>query len=46
MATIKFKNGEEYMAKIAKLDRGERYYHRSDAQLAQFAAWQPTYERR
>ena len=34
------------MAKIAKLDRGERYYHRSDAQLAQFAAWQPTYERR
>ena len=34
------------MAKIAKLDRGERYYHRTDAQLAQFAAWQPTYERR
>ena len=34
------------MAKIAALDKGERYYHRSDAQLAQFAAWQPTYERR
>ena len=34
------------MAKIAKLDSGERYYHRTDAQLAQFAAWQPTYERR
>ncbi|MBR5947656.1 MAG: aldo/keto reductase, partial [Clostridia bacterium] len=37
---------DDEMAKIAKLDRGERYYHRSDAQLAQFAAWQPTYERR
>lgn len=34
------------MAKIAALDKGERYYHRTDAQLAQFAAWQPTYERR
>ena len=37
---------DDEMAKIAKLDRGERYYHRSDAQLDQFAAWQPTYERR
>ena len=33
------------MAEIAKLDKGERYYHRTDAQLDQFAAWQPTYER-
>ena len=27
------------MAQIAKLDRGERYYHRTEAQLEQFAAW-------
>ena len=32
------------MAEIAKLDKGVRYYHRTDAQLVQFAAWQPTYE--
>ncbi len=37
---------DDEMAKIAKLDRGERYYHRTDAQLDQFAAWQPTYERK
>ncbi len=36
--------GEE-MAQIAKLDKDERYYHRTDAQLMQFAAWQPTYEK-
>lgn len=33
------------MAEIAKLDKGVRYYHRTDAQLVQFAAWQPTYEK-
>ena len=32
------------MARIAKLDRGERYYHRTDAQLEQFAAWRPQFE--
>ena len=36
---------EAEMAEIARLDRGERYYHRSDAQLVQFAAWQPGYEK-
>ncbi|MBQ6528945.1 MAG: aldo/keto reductase [Clostridia bacterium] len=36
---------ENEMQEIAKLDRGERYYHRTDAQLAQFAAYQPTYEK-
>lgn len=36
---------EEEMAQIAKLDRGERYYHRTDEQLTQFAAWHPQYER-
>ena len=34
------------MAKIAKLNKGVRYYNRTDAQLKQFAAWQPTYERK
>ncbi len=29
---------------IAKLDKGVRYYHRTDAQLVQFASWQPSYE--
>lgn len=32
------------MREIAGLDKGVRYYHRTDAQLVQFAAWQPTYE--
>ena len=32
------------MAEIAKLDKGVLYYHRTDAQLVQFAAWQPSYE--
>jgi diketogulonate reductase-like aldo/keto reductase len=36
---------DEEMAQIAKLDKEERYYHRTDAQLVQFAAWQPTYEK-
>ena len=36
---------EEEMAQIAKLDKGERYYHRTDEQLTQFAAWRPQYER-
>ena len=35
----------EEMEKIAALDKGVRYYHRTDAQLVQFAAWQPDYEK-
>ena len=35
---------KEEMAEIARLDKGVRYYHRTDAQLLQFAAWQPSYE--
>ncbi|MBQ6265389.1 MAG: aldo/keto reductase [Clostridia bacterium] len=35
---------DDEMAEIAKLDKGERYYHRTDAQLVQFAGWQPSYE--
>ncbi len=33
------------MAKIARLDRGARYYHRTEEQLAQFAAWRPSFEK-
>lgn len=36
---------DEEMARIARLDRGERYYHRTDDQLERFALWQPTYEK-
>lgn len=36
---------DEEMAEIAKLDKGERYYHRTDEQLAGFAAWKPTFEK-
>ena len=32
------------MAQIAKRDKGERYHHRTDAQLVQFAAWRPQFE--
>ena len=35
---------EEEMAEIAKLDKGERYYNRTDEQLAGFAAWRPSFE--
>ena len=33
------------MAQIAALDRGERYYHRTDEQLKQFASWRPEFEK-
>ena len=36
---------DEEMNEIAKLDKGERYYHRTDAQLSAFAAWRPTFEK-
>ena len=35
---------DDEMAQIAALNKGVRYYNRTDAQLKQFAAWQPTYE--
>ena len=35
----------EEMERIAGLDKGERYYHRTDEQLAGFAAWRPEFER-
>lgn len=33
------------MTKIAKLDKGVRYYNRTDAMLASFAAWRPDFEK-
>ncbi len=36
---------DEEMGEIAKLDKGVRYYNRTDSQLVQFAAWQPSYEK-
>ena len=33
------------MERIAMLDKGERYYHRTDEQLAQFALWKPDFEK-
>ena len=35
---------DDEMAEIAKLDKNERYYHRTDTQLKQFAAWRPQFE--
>ncbi len=32
------------MEEIAALDRDMRYYHRTDEQLVQFAAWKPSFE--
>ena len=36
---------DDEMAEIAKLDKGERYYHRTDEQHAQFAGWRPEFEK-
>ncbi len=41
---LDFELSDEEMSSIAVLDRGERYYHRTDAQLEQFAGWRPTFE--
>ena len=40
-----FKDAVDEMAKIAKLDKNERYYHRTDEQLVQFAGWKPDFEK-
>ena len=37
---------DEEMAEIAKLNRGVRYYHRTDEQLVQFAGWRPGFEQK
>ena len=43
---LDFKLTDSEMAEIAKLDKGMRYYHRTEAQLAQFAGWRPSFEKR
>ena len=35
---------EEEMGRIAALDKGIRYYNRTDEQLVQFAGWRPEFE--
>ena len=42
---LDFKLTDDEMAEIAKLDKGERYYHRTDEQLVGFAAWKPDFEK-
>lgn len=36
---------DDEMAEIAGLDKGQRYYHRTDEQLRQFAGWRPSFEK-
>ena len=36
---------DEEMAEIAKLDKGVRYYNRTDEALAGFASWRPDFEK-
>ena len=45
LSIFDFKLTNDEMAEIAKLDKGERYYHRTDAQLKQFAQWKPEFEK-
>ncbi len=42
---LNFKLTDDEMAEIAKLNKGVRYYIRTDEALAGFAAWQPEYEK-
>ena len=46
LAIMDFALTADEMAKIAMLDKGERYYHRTDEQLIQFAAWKPDFEKK
>ena len=42
---LDFRLTDAEMTKIAKLDKGVRYYNRTDAMLASFAAWRPEFEK-
>ncbi|MCD8017809.1 MAG: aldo/keto reductase [Oscillospiraceae bacterium] len=42
---LSFRLSDSDMAEIAKLNKGVRYYYRTDEALAGFAAWQPEYEK-
>lgn len=37
---------DDEMDQIVGLDKGVRYYHRTDEQLVQFAAWRPDFEQK
>ena len=39
-----FRLTEDEMNEIASLNKGVRYYHRNDEQLAGFARWRPEFE--
>ena len=45
MDILDFTLTDEEMAEIAKLNKGVRYYTRTDEALVGFAAWQPQYEK-
>ena len=42
---LDFELADEEMKEIEKLDKEQRYYHRTDEQLIQFATWRPEFER-
>ncbi len=42
---LDFTPTDDEMNEIATLDKEKRYYHRTDAQLKQFAAWRPEFEK-
>ena len=37
---------EDEMNEIARLDKGVRYYHRTEEQLVMFAGWKPSFEKK
>ena len=45
LAILDFALTDADMAAIAALDKGVRYYNRTDEQLVQFAAWHPAFEK-
>ena len=42
---LDFELTDDELKEIAKLDKGVRYYNRTDEQLVQFAAWKPEFEK-
>ena len=46
MDILDFTLTDEEMAEIAKLNKGVRYYIRTDEALAGFASWRPTFEQK
>ena len=43
---LDFELTDDELKEIAKLDKGVRYYNRTDEQLIQFAAWKPEFEKK